>query len=169
MLKPVISTALALLACYGSGSQVYNLSDAVAVSAPAYSAADLNCLAMNIYWEARSESLDGQLAVAAVTMNRVQSKRFPDNVCDVVHQGGEDRLHRCQFSWWCDGKSDRPREMTAWESARGLAHVSLSNEAPDPTNGATHYHASYVQPGWSRQLQLAAVIGEHNFYTNQRL
>jgi spore germination cell wall hydrolase CwlJ-like protein len=124
----------------------------------------LECLALNIYHEARSESETGQLAVAAVTLNRVQSEAFPDLVCDVVQQGGE-RLHRCQFSWWCDGKSDRPTEARAWERARRIARRTLlGGLGEDPTGGALYYHASYAKPPWSREFERTARIGNHVFY-----
>jgi spore germination cell wall hydrolase CwlJ-like protein len=134
---------------------------------PVVEAADfdeaLECLALNIYHEARSESEAGQMAVAAVTLNRVRSETFPDLVCDVVQQGGEHR-NRCQFSWWCDGKSDRPTETEAWKRARRIARRSLRGLAPDPTDGALYYHATYVKPRWTRTFERTARIGNHVFY-----
>jgi spore germination cell wall hydrolase CwlJ-like protein len=123
----------------------------------------LHCLALNIYHEARSESEVGQLAVAAVTLNRLHSEDFPDSICDVVKQGGEQR-HRCQFSWWCDGKSDRPTETAAWKRARRVARWSLLGLTDDPTDGALYYHARYVKPGWARGFDRTARIGSHVFY-----
>jgi len=69
---------------------------------------EVRCLALNIYFEARSEGEQGQLAVGHVVMNRVADRHYPSTVCNVVRQGGEKRLHRCQFSWWCDGEPDKP-------------------------------------------------------------
>jgi spore germination cell wall hydrolase CwlJ-like protein len=123
----------------------------------------LNCLALNVYHEARSEPEEGQLAVAAVTLNRVRSEDFPDSVCGVVKQGGE-QLHRCQFSWWCDGKSDRPTEAKAWNNAKRISRLALLGMTDDPTNDALYYHASYVQPRWSRKMQQTARIDQHLFY-----
>jgi len=123
----------------------------------------LNCLALNVYHEARSEPEEGQLAVAAVTLNRVRSESFPDSVCDVVKQGGE-QLHRCQFSWWCDGKSDRPTEAKAWKNAKRISRLALLGMADDPTNDALYYHATYVKPHWSRKMQQTARIDQHVFY-----
>ena len=74
---------------------------------------DVHCLALNIYFEARGEPEKGQHAVGHVVMNRVAHSRYPNSVCGVVHQGGEQRLHRCQFSWWCDGQSDKPVNQKA--------------------------------------------------------
>jgi spore germination cell wall hydrolase CwlJ-like protein len=126
-------------------------------------AEELHCLALNIYHEARSEPLSGQIAVARVTLNRVESERFPSSVCEVVKQGGQKR-HRCQFSWWCDGKSDRPTEQKAWRKSLEIGERVLANQTPDPTNGALYYHANYVNPKWSRSFQRTAQIGRHLFY-----
>lgn len=125
----------------------------------------LRCLALNVYWEARSESIPGQVAVAAVTLNRVQSARFPSNVCDVVRQGGEIRRHRCQFSWWCDGKKDDPLDAAAWRRATTLARLVSAGIIDDPTNGALWYHADYVNPHWASAKERLTKIGRHIFYT----
>jgi spore germination cell wall hydrolase CwlJ-like protein len=125
--------------------------------------AELRCLALNIYHEARSESEKGQAAVAAVTLNRVESQSFPGSVCKVVKQGGEKR-HRCQFSWWCDGRSDRPTDPAAWDKALELGRESLLGLRDDPTNGALYYHAVHVRPRWSRTFKRTARIGDHIFY-----
>jgi len=131
--------------------------------ASSFSEKDLECLALNVYHEARSEPEEGQLAVAAVTLNRVESESFPDSVCGVVKQGGE-RLHRCQFSWWCDGKQDTPTNREAWADALRIGRLSLQGQVPDPTKGALYYHASYVKPKWSRKFERTARIGAHLFY-----
>ncbi len=124
----------------------------------------LRCLALNIYWEARSEPLDGQIAVAAVTLNRVRDARFPNEVCDVVYQGGETRRHRCQFSWWCDGKKDEPLEAAAWQRANVLARLAKADVLSDPTDGALWYHADYVDPFWAHSKEKLTKIGRHIFY-----
>ena len=125
----------------------------------------LKCLAMNIYWEARSEPVAGQVAVAAVTLNRVEDRRFPDDVCKVVRQGGEIRRHRCQFSWWCDGKKDVPLEAEAWRRANTLARLTSAGVIEDPTGGAMWYHADYVEPYWAEAKKQVTKIGKHIFYT----
>lgn len=125
---------------------------------------DLRCLALNIYWESRSEPVAGQIAVASVTMNRVRSSRFPDSICDVVRQGGEIRRHRCQFSWWCDGKKDKPLEVAAWRRANTLARLAYAGVMDDPTDGALWYHADYVKPRWAKHKQSTVKIGRHIFY-----
>lgn len=124
----------------------------------------LHCLALNIYWEARSEPITGQLAVAAVTLNRVQDPRFPSSVCGVVRQGGEIRRHRCQFSWWCDGKKDDPKDANSWRRANTLARLSSAGIVDDPTQGAMWYHADYVTPYWAAKKERVAQIGRHIFY-----
>jgi spore germination cell wall hydrolase CwlJ-like protein len=124
----------------------------------------IECLALNIYWEAKSEPMLGQVAVAAVTLNRVMDPAFPKTVCDVVRQGGKKRLHKCHFSWWCDGRTDEPREEAAWRQALSLASAALLSGLPDPTRGALWYHADYVRPWWAREMRQATRIGRHIFY-----
>ena len=118
------------------------------------------CLAMNVYWESRDQSLAGQVAVAQVTLNRVASPNYPNNVCAVVEQ------HK-QFSWKHDGKSDVPTEAAAWQRAQMVAKGVLAgsghSDLMDPS--ITHYHAAYVQPYWAPTMQLVAQIGDHIFYT----
>ena len=133
--------------------------------AVAVESSEHQCLALNVYWEARSESDMGRQAVAAVTLNRVENSAFPDSVCAVVTQGGE-RRNRCQFSWWCDGKSDQPKNAEAWTEARQVAWAALNEDLSDPTGGALFYHASYVKPSWAKRM---AKIGEHIFFADPRL
>ena len=115
-----------------------------------------------MYWEAKNEGRDGMLAVASVVLNRVAHPDFPDTVCGVVKQGGEEPP--CQFSWWCDGKSDAMSDPLRWHEAKQAATDVLSGAYPDVTNGALHFHARFVRPYWSRQLQKTATIGGHIFY-----
>lgn len=127
-------------------------------------AREVRCLALNIYFEARSEPLAGQIAVAHVVLNRVAARAFPATICDVVQQGGEVRRNRCQFSWWCDGRSDQPREARAWSHSVKLAQLIYYGTLEDPTEGAKWYHTSYVRPSWRKALTPARVIGQHIFY-----
>ncbi|RMF16882.1 MAG: cell wall hydrolase [Alphaproteobacteria bacterium] len=129
---------------------------------------DERCLAQAVYFEARSEPLAGQLAVAQVVLNRVRSPWWPDSVCAVVFQNERWR-HRCQFSFACDGLSDRPREMRAWRIARMVARTALDHGWPDITLHATHYHADYVRPAWQTQMVETARFGRHLFYRDARL
>jgi len=123
----------------------------------------LLCLATAIYFEARDQSLVGQAAVAQVILERRASSGYPSTICDVVRAGGEVR-HRCAFSFYCDGKSDRPRDERAFFIARSLAWSALNGHIKDATGYATHYHASYVQPSWAVTLVPTRVIGDHIFY-----
>lgn len=148
--------------------------------APQHDYDEVECLAKNIYFEARGESTNGQIAVAQVAMNRVKSSMFPNNICDVIYQGPVSTwflveknkivplLHECQFSWWCDGKSDEPRDMWAWGRAMTIASEVIKGNVDDNTHGAMWYHATSVNPNWS---QLAAVtkIDNHIFYVAENL
>jgi N-acetylmuramoyl-L-alanine amidase len=120
-------------------------------------------LASNLHVKARSEPVVGQVAVAAVTLNRVASQSFPDSVCGVVEQGGQE-LNHCQFSWWCDGRTDAPRNKEAWQEALRVSLLALSGKAHDPTGGALYYHTTSVHPRWSKVFKRTARIGRHVFY-----
>ena len=126
--------------------------------------AGLMCLALNVYHEARSEPMVGQYAVANVVLNRVQSTKWPDNICSVVYQGLHKGKHKCQFSWYCDGKSDKAKEEMSWARALVVADNVMRGTVPDLTKGATHYHAVYVQPYWSALLNTTVTYGSHKFY-----
>ncbi|MGB5741396.1 MAG: cell wall hydrolase, partial [Sedimenticolaceae bacterium] len=126
------------------------------------------CLALNIYFEARSEAEKGQLAVGHVVMNRVANRHYPNTVCEVVRQGGEERLHRCQFSWWCDGHSDKPLNQKAWLKSLKLAIAVYVGHSEDPTHGALWYHADYANPYWSDTLVVGEKIGQHVFYLKKK-
>ena len=140
---------------------------------------ELECLAKNIYWEARNQSWAGQLAVGIVTLNRVQDDRFPDTVCSVVKQGPrrpswKNHLitypvkNRCHFSWYCDGKSDKwvKEDSIAINTAIDIAALLLDKNITiiDFTNGATHYHADYVNPAWTSSKEKTVEIDDHIFY-----
>ena len=125
---------------------------------------EMTCLALNIYFEARSEPVDGMLAVGHVVLNRVAHRNFPNSICDVVRQGGEVVRHRCQFSWWCDGQSDEPRNSGAWDAARLIAWFIVNGYTEDPTSGALWYHADYVEPYWREAYLRGPQIGRHIFY-----
>ena len=131
----------------------------------------LVCLALNIYHEARDQPFVGQVAVAQVVMNRVRDDRYPDDVCDVVYQGPTYSWkpdfpvrHRCQFSWYCDGKSDNTRDTEAWEIAMLIATGVYNGNLGDFVEGATHYHATYVLPEWAETKTKTVQIGDHVFY-----
>ena len=134
------------------------------------------CHALNTYHEAKNQSLVGQIATAQVVMNRVEDDRFPSTVCEVVKEGPtrpswEDPKkeypirHRCQFSWYCDGKPDTPKNEKAWRKAQDVAFLVLYNKIQlDVTEGATHYHATYVRPSWAKTKKRTTRIEKHIFY-----
>lgn len=124
-----------------------------------YTKNDILCMAKNIYFEARTQSLKGQLAVGLVTLNRVKSPYFPNNICDVVYQ-------HLQFSWFWDGLSDRPKYPRQWTTALLLASSLLFEDARiyDFTYGSDHYHATYVAPQWRLAMVKVVQIEEHIFY-----
>lgn len=119
-----------------------------------------HCVALAMYWEARGEGQRGMLAVGSVVINRVEDDRFPNSVCDVVYQGGE--TPPCQFSWWCDGKSDRPTHGTLWTASLSLADELLTARPRDPTHGALFFHSTSTRPPWRREQTTR--IGNHVFY-----
>ena len=122
-----------------------------------------HCLALNLYWEARSEGREGMIAVGWVVLNRVKHAEFPDTVCAVIRQGGE--TQPCAWSWWCDGKSDQPRNTEVWTRAQRLARRLLGNPPPDPTRGALWFHhVSVKKPAWARHYKRTIRIGKHIFY-----
>ncbi|MDX1424290.1 MAG: cell wall hydrolase [Kiloniellales bacterium] len=126
--------------------------------------ADLDCLALNIYFEARNEDLEGKRAVGHVVMNRVRDAAFPATVCQVIRDGGERADGGCQFSWWCDGRSDTPLDNLAWRESREIAWDILRGTTRDPTRGALWYHADYVAPAWRTDFDGGRQIGRHIFY-----
>ncbi|MGH6961164.1 MAG: cell wall hydrolase [Dongiaceae bacterium] len=138
--------------------------DGVLLQGMTVSAEDRRCLAQAIYFEAREESRRGQEAVGAVVLNRVRDPRFPDTICGVVQEGGEASRHRCQFSWWCDGRSDMPTHSEAWAEAQQVADAVLAGQVRDPTKGALFFHALSVAPLWRKKLQRTAQIDQHLFY-----
>ncbi|RMD87370.1 MAG: cell wall hydrolase [Alphaproteobacteria bacterium] len=129
---------------------------------------ETRCLAQAVYFEARSEPLEGQLAVAQVVLNRVRTSLWPDHICAVVFEG-EQRRHRCQFSFACDGRSDEPRDRRAWAVAKMVALVAREGLWQDVTGAATHYHAVYVAPAWRRAMAPTVRYGDHVFYRDRRL
>jgi spore germination cell wall hydrolase CwlJ-like protein len=119
-----------------------------------------DCLALTMYWEARGEGRDGMIAVGWTVLNRVRSPGFPATPCQVVHQGR--RRTACEFSWWCDGKSDRPRDARSWRLAQSLAQQLLLRPPRDPTRGALWYHNTSIRRPW--QHVRTKRIGRHIFY-----
>jgi len=144
------------------------------------------CLALNVYHEARDQGTAGLFGVTAVVLNRVNDKRFPNTICEVVYQGptreslktrkhknipADERIfypikNRCQFSWYCDGKNDTPHNKEKYQEVLDLVEAILYNELSfvDITDGALFYHADYVTPGWAKTKQRTVEIEDHIFY-----
>jgi spore germination cell wall hydrolase CwlJ-like protein len=123
----------------------------------------LDCLTAAVYYEAASESDDGQRAVAQVVLNRVRHPTYPNSVCGVVYQGSE-RSSGCQFSFTCDGSLLRAPSAAGWARARRIAAAALAGSVFRPVGLATHYHTYKVLPAWASSLVKSAVIGAHIFY-----
>ena len=121
------------------------------------------CMTEALYFEARGESTEGQFAVAEVILNRAESRRFPDTVCKVINQG-TGRKHRCQFSYTCDGLLETMDDQRAYQRMGKIAHIMLNGGPRDLTDGATYYHAKYVNPSWARSFTRTATLGKHHFY-----
>lgn len=129
--------------------------------------AQAHCLAQVVYFEARSEALEGQLAVAQVVLNRVASPRYPSNICAVAFQN-EHLPFRCQFSFACDGMPDKPYNQAAWQQARAIAQIALDGAWNDLTGRSTHYHALNALPYWRNHLIQTVQLGRHVFYREDR-
>ena len=128
--------------------------------------AEENCLAKAVYFEARSETELGQLAVAKVILNRVKDPEYPKTICGVVYQGS-DRRNSCQFSFACDGMADDVRSPAAWARSKRVAQKAITGDQTVRIMGAaTHYHADYVRPKWSRDMRRLIKIGRHIFYSD---
>ena len=124
----------------------------------------LTCLAAAIYFEARGEPIDGQIAVAEVVVNRVVDERFPDSVCSVVKQNRYPGfLHKCQFSFYCNGQLEVVNDEQAWATAKEIAEGVLNNTLRLGVE-ATHYHAVTVEPFWAEHYKDIGQIGKHRFY-----
>ena len=128
--------------------------------------AEENCLARAVYFEARSESEMGQLAVAKVILNRVKSPDYPNTICGVVYQGSN-RRNSCQFSFACDGQPDDVKQPEAWSNSKRVAQRALAGDSiimKKMGSNVVNYHADYVKPKWARSLRRAIKIGAHIFY-----
>lgn len=127
---------------------------------------DRRCMTQAIYYEARNQPIAGQMAVADVILNRVNSTRYPNSVCGVVYEGSE-RVTGCQFSFTCDGSLEKPIERDAMVRAQILATAVLGGFHVPLTLQATNYHADYMTPVWAQRLVETARIGNHIFYKRQ--
>jgi len=122
----------------------------------------LVCLARTIYFEARGQSDREMAAVGHVVMNRVRQSRFPDDVCAVIKDGGDEPP--CQFSWWCDGRPDVATNRREYNRAVRVARGILDGTVPDPTNGANMFHNRAASPSWADEAEPKGRIGDQYFY-----
>ncbi len=128
--------------------------------------AEIHCLALNVYHEARGEPKAGQYAVAEVTMNRVASRRFPDTVCEVVYEKRWDRIrkrHVGAFSW-TELEAVSTSDEKAWQRAMEVAGDAYYAKAAQRMGGALFYHARHIRPSWARKKVRIARVGRHIFY-----
>lgn len=146
---------------------------------PSYAASEFECMRLNLYYEAGNQTKRGMEAVALVTLNRTKTKTYPTTVCGVVKAWAYNKrgVKVCQFSWYCDGKSDTPNlhnvlERKAWEMATKVARAALEGKLTDFLGRSTHYHATYVNPGFANvpsRYQRLTQVGKHIFYHDKWL
>jgi spore germination cell wall hydrolase CwlJ-like protein len=153
-LTPTVATEAAWL--YRAGWPLYALVDRYSAGAPLDPQA--NCLATAVYFEARGESVEGQLAVARVVMNRAGSGRYPPDYCSVVKQPAQFSFVRHGQFPWIDTTS------AAWARAQGVTRLAIANVIPSVPTDCLWYHADYVDPSWGHRLNLVQKIGQHIFY-----
>ena len=128
----------------------------------------ITCLARTIYWEAKGADAQDMSAVAGVVLNRLGHEGFPDTICGVVKQGVETKS--CQFSWWCDGRSDQVEEAQRYDVAKEIARKALNQQLKDPTGGALYFHDRNVHPDWAKAYRKTAETRHFLFYKpNQAL
>ena len=171
MIRELLTSALVLM-------PVANADELTQGERDAFFQQEAYCLAQNVYFEARNQPAAGQMAVMSVTLNRVNDDRFPNTICGVVYEGptrpswkGTGEMipvrHRCQFSWYCDGKSDEIKDHYTYNQLYVLAEGLVASNFKtllDITDGALYYHADYVKPKWSRHFEKTVKIGRHIFY-----
>ena len=170
MIREILTSALILM-------PVANANELTKDERDAFFQQEAYCLAQNVYFEARNQPAAGQMAVMSVTLNRVNDDRFPNTVCGVVYEGptrpswkGTGEMipirHKCQFSWYCDGKSDEIKNKDTFEEILLLSELVISGTMSimDITEGATHYHADYVRPAWAETKTKTIEIEDHIFY-----
>ena len=170
MIREILTSALILM-------PVANATELTKDERDAFFQQEAYCLAQNVYFEARNQPAAGQMAVMSVTLNRVNDDRFPNTVCGVVYEGptrpswkGTGEMipvrNRCQFSWYCDGKSDEIKNKDTFGEILLLSELIINGTLSfiDITEGATHYHADYVRPAWAETKTRTIEIEDHIFY-----
>ena len=151
----------------------------IPVEDPFFKNNEITCLAKNMYFEARSEGIAGVVAKTQVVYNRVNSEEYPNTICEVIEQAKISQWwlkekgiikpikNKCQFSWFCDGYSDEPKDDKTYSELFELAEQFVNGEHEgmiDITGGALWYHADYVHPRWANHLEVTTKVGRHIFY-----
>lgn len=134
---------------------------------------EAHCLAHNIYFEAANQPLSGRVAVGLVTLNRKKSPNYPSTICDVVYQAEMyknwkgnilPKRHRCQFSWYCDGKPEVIHYPLDYDEIYIISEMLIEGKFDDITKGSIFYHADYVTPYWAAGKAVKLTVGDHIFY-----
>jgi spore germination cell wall hydrolase CwlJ-like protein len=158
------AATLALMIAIGvNAAQARGLSTQEPIDNKPYQSKQIECLALNVYFEARGESTLGQRAVAWTTLNRVDHNEYPDSICGVVWEDS-------QFSWTNDGKSDTPKDSEAWTEAQKIAWSVWYEHMfglYDPTDGSIMFHADNVKPYWRKDFERTSQIDGHIFYKDE--
>lgn len=151
----------------------------IPVEDPFFKNNEITCLAKNMYFEARSEGIAGVVATTQVVYNRVDSEEYPNTICEVIEQAKISQWwlkekgvikpikNKCQFSWFCDGYSDEPKDDKTYSELFSLAEEFVNGDHKnmiDITGGALWYHADYVHPRWANSKEVTAKVGRHIFY-----
>jgi len=128
---------------------------------------EMICLALVVFWESRNQPILGQMAVAQIVVQRRDSPRFPDTICEVAHQGRDDVLHQCAFSFFCDGHPENPNDERAWQTSQDVAEMVYSGARILDLIGVFHYVTIETNPcvthGWGCDMRVQKVIGDHKF------
>lgn len=145
-------------------SQIITKSEVQAVDPAGTASVDdaLVCLSRTIYWEAKGGTDADMEGVADVVLNRLGHDGYPDTICGVVKQGSEKKA--CQFSWWCDGRSDQVQEDDRYAASKEIARKALNQQLKDRTRGAMYFHDRNVKPAWASKYLRTAETGKFLFY-----
>ena len=164
----VLNGLLVILGVFAMAAEPAVIMNEVSTNPYRIDKAALQCLAINIYHEGRGEPKIDQEAIAQVVFNRVESKRFPNSVCDVVYQGGETKRNKCHFSWYCDGRSDNIHNAKVWDEVvtNATEFYLMRGRKEDITRGATHYHTRNVNPYWNKDMQYLVSFNDHIYYSD---
>lgn len=127
---------------------------------------EIQCLALNIYHEARGEPIEGMVAVTLAVLNRVADPEYPDSVCGVISHRMTSDPKQCQFSWYCDGRSDQPKEEEPWMIAQAIARDIFHDGVPEIVADAQFYVRCEIRRDWLKRMELVEQIGSHCFYRN---